>query len=134
MRDYRGPRAVLVPVAGFLVIAAAYLLCSGAPVRVHVLSLGIAALGILLPSVLAARMATWRSRFLACAGCALAATVLWDGTSHFVIANTEPFSVLRGNPALSLVMVCGLALPALLIAWLAARAWRRGGVPPTSRN
>lgn len=111
-------RRSLIPTAIFTVVAATYLLVSGAPARVNVVSVGCLALAYWLPAVIAGDFAGLRSRWPIVGGFATFGVVAWDFAGPLVIAKTEPFGIARNTPwayllAISFVSVL-VALTSLL--------------------
>jgi len=91
-------RKFVVPLTSYAAFGAMSLAFSGAPMRVHVLSLGVLALALLLPSVLAAHLRSYSSRWLVCIVFAFVAMLVWDMTAHHVVLKAEPFFIIRTAP------------------------------------
>lgn len=90
-------RKVLIPLAVYALFSMVYLSLSGAPLRVHGLSLSLLALAFLVPSVWAAHVSHRASRLIICCMFAIAAIVFWDASARLVIVKAEPFFILHSN-------------------------------------
>ena len=90
-------RKVLIPLVVYALLTMVYLSLSGAPLRVHVLSLSVLAVALLVPSVWAAHVSHRASRLVICCIFAIAAMLFWDASAHFVIVKAEPFFILLNN-------------------------------------
>ena len=123
-------RSFLVPISIFIALSTAHLLVSGAPLRVHVLSIVILALAFLVPSIWAAHLSQLKARLIVCATCALGAMLAWDATAHLVITKAEPFFILRGSSWLYVVGCLVLVAASFSASWLASppnKAFKRTG-------
>lgn len=91
-------KKIIIPIVGYVLLGVLYILSSGAPLRVHAVSLAVLAVGFLVPSLWGAQLSSQKIRGLVCILFAAVAMLIWDGTAHFVIVKAEPFSILRDTP------------------------------------
>jgi hypothetical protein len=103
----------------YALLSATYLILSGAPARVHVLSLATLAVAFLVPSIWATHFSHRAPRLAICGLFAIAAMLLWDASAHFVIVKAEPFSILLSNAWLYLAGLIALALLSFGVSWAA---------------
>ena len=123
-------RSFLVPVSIFIALSTVHLLVSGAPLRVHVLSILVLALAFLAPSIWAAHLSQLQARLMVCTACALGAMLTWDATAYIVIAKAEPFFILRSSSWLYVVGCLVLVAASFGASWLASppnKAFKRTG-------
>jgi hypothetical protein len=112
-------RKVLIPLAVYALLTMVYLSLSGAPLRVHVLSLSVLALAFLVPSIWAAHVLHRAAWLAICCMFAIAAMVFWDASAHLVIVKAEPFFILRSNGWLYLIGSVILVSLSFGVAWAA---------------
>jgi hypothetical protein len=113
-------RRILVPISVYAALSLSYFLVSGAPLRVHGMSIAALALGLLVPSLWSAFLSTLRLRVVVSATFALASLVAWDWVAHQVVAKAEPFDIFWSTPWVYLVGPPLLASFSVAVAWLAS--------------
>jgi hypothetical protein len=102
----------------FLALTAAYLLLSGAPLRVHFLNVLCFAIAFWAPASLASTLKELRRRWLLCALLALGGMILWDGTKHVVIMKSGSLDILRATPWGYVVGLVALGALISTSAWI----------------
>jgi hypothetical protein len=80
------------------ILVGVYFALSGAPNRVHFLSVPCFLLAFLVPSLIAPTPTAFRRRWPILVATILVAEIIWDGTAHLVILKAEPFLILRNAP------------------------------------
>lgn len=113
-------RKVAIPVIAYIGLSLVYLVQSGAPLRVHALSLAIFAVAILIPSVWATQFRRSRGRLIVCSLCALVGMLAWDTTAHLVIAKVAQLSILTSTPWLYALGLIALVAISFFTAWVAS--------------
>ncbi len=91
-------RRALIPLLAFVGLCLVMLAHSDAQLGVQAHFCSALAVGMLVPSLLAARMQSKASRWSICIACALIAIAGWDATAHLNIAKFEAFSIWRNAP------------------------------------
>ncbi len=82
----------------FAVLGGVYVSLSGAPIRVHALSLGCLAIAFWLPAVIADNPRGLRARAIQSGVLILVGMLVWDGLAGSVITNGQAFAIIRGSP------------------------------------
>ena len=96
----------------FAMLATIYLITSGAPLRVHVLSLSCLALAIIPSTYLLGTARPSRNHWIAASGFIALSMLVWDASNWLVILKSEPFEALRYAP---FVYLFGFACIAILV-------------------
>jgi len=82
----------------YVILSAAYLLLSGAPLRVHVLSLGILFLVIPVSTCICSRInSTWKRAVLSFVFATIC-FLIWDATAHLVIVKARFLEIIKSRP------------------------------------
>ncbi len=89
---------IMIPVLIYVILAAAYLLVSGAPLRVHFLSLVILFLVVPVSPWLCSMARSSSRRFASSFLCATVSLLIWDSTQQLVIVKAEFLEILRYRP------------------------------------
>lgn len=89
---------LITPTAVTGLLTAVYLSVSGAPARVHILSVSCLVLSYWVPAVIAGGYEGLRRRAVVCGACVLSGMVLWDAAAHTVISKVGPFSIVQRHP------------------------------------
>ena len=123
-----------VPTLLLLLMIGLYLLQSGAPLRVQLLSVACLVGAFWLPAVVAADLKGLRRCAVPCIGLVVAGMLMWDALSGLVIAKVEPFEILRSTPwAYVLGLLC-IGIAVLVSAALNSAIMRRASSPHKAAN
>ncbi|WP_139250226.1 hypothetical protein [Hydrocarboniphaga daqingensis] len=113
-------RKITIPVIAYMALSLVYFSQSGAPIRVHTLSLAVLAVAFLIPSVWSAHIGRSRGRLVVCGLCAFFGMLAWDATAHLVIAKAEQFSILLSTPWLYALGWFPIVVITFSTAWVAS--------------
>jgi hypothetical protein len=91
-------RKIIIPILIYLILATVYLLQSGAPLRVHALSLLLLFFAVPLSTWLCSGVRSPTRRLILVFPCAALCFFIWDSTAQFVIAKAEFLDILRYRP------------------------------------
>ena len=110
----------MFPTALFVITAGTYIALSGAPWRVHLLSLCCLAVGFWVPATLAGDLRGLRRYWLACLGLGLSSVLLWDVLAPLVVLKLDPFFIALENPWLygvsGIILLCLVTVNSLLVS------------------
>ncbi len=82
----------------YVILSGLYLLLSGAPFRVHVLSLALLFLAFPVSTWVCSIVTSPLKRAGLSLLCAMVCFLVWDATAHFVIAKAEFLEIIRNRP------------------------------------
>lgn len=105
---------ITVPILIYIVLSAAYLLISGAPLRVHVLSLAILFLAVLVSPLFCSEVKNRIKRLGLSFLCAVVCFLIWDSTAQIVIVKAEFLEIMKDRPWVYLVV--GVILGAFIFS------------------
>jgi Mn2+/Fe2+ NRAMP family transporter len=97
-------RQFLIPLIVFAILAVVYLAISGAPQRVHVLSIAVLFLGIPVSVWVCTAFSTKKARMISAVVSANLVGLCWDSTAYFVLSKGDFLFMLRFNPWLYLII------------------------------
>jgi hypothetical protein len=103
-------KRLFIPSVMLLLMIALYLLISGAPIRVHILSIGCLLVGFYLPSILAFNVKGLLKHWLMVSICMVASMLIFDATNHYVVYSVEPMMIFNNTPWLYPLGYIGLSL------------------------
>ncbi len=103
-------KRLLIPSVVLLLMIALYLLNSGAPIRVHMLSIGCLLVGFYLPSIIAFNIKGLLKHWLMVSICMVASMLIFDATNHYVVYSVEPMMIIKNTPWLYPLGYIGLSM------------------------
>lgn len=89
---------IFLPAFAYIFASAIYLLKSGAPFRVQAVSLGVLAIGTLIPMYVSLKTRQNNYRIIICGSFALVSILIWDLVGHLVVLKMEPLLILKSSP------------------------------------
>ncbi|HUN54420.1 MAG TPA: hypothetical protein VMU29_04620 [Smithella sp.] len=114
-------KKIIIPFLIYIILACADILFSGAPLRVHVLSLAVLFIAVPVSPLLCGMVKTFSLRIISCFLCALLSLLIWDSTAQLVLSKGEFLFMLKYYPWIYPIDVAILGAFIFLISFINER-------------